>query len=706
MKKLYIFSFLLILSASNIFSQSGWFWQNPRPDGMSLNDIKFLSQNFGISVGNSGIIKITNNGGLSWEIVRANTNEVLRSIDAIDTNNLITVGDSGTILRTTNKGINWNYVNSNTTSGLNSIEFVDQYTGYIFGVGIILKSTNGGLEWSQLNGYSNHYINNSHFLNANTGWISSYYFTFPSGHNNILKTTNGGLNWITLFDYHYNFNLFKSIWFKDENTGWCVPDLKTTNGGLNWINDGVPGSQIFFVNEITGWKNNSENGIVFKSTNSGSSWAPFNCNENMKTTICFVDNNFGYASGSYGFSMKSNDGGNSWTDLSEGIYNDIIKLQLLGSNIVLAGCKKGMVIKSTNSGQNWNIIFTGDSADINSIHFPDSINGYIVNHSGKILKTTNEGLNWYNVNTYNNIYDPQSVIFLNDRTGWIGDQSIISKTTNGGLSWNNFILANMSWVYDICFVNSTTGWASGFGIVKTTNGGQSWFNQLSGNAGFFIKLCVISENKLLCIKEETFSRNFIYKSTNGGLNWVQSYFTSNQLEDICFKDSLNIIVAGSKYTATVLTSDFLIKSTDGGETWNQLYIISNEHMWKTSAFKNQILWLGGNGGAILKSTNFGGNPIGVQILSNQVPLSFSLHQNYPNPFNPVTKIKFGIPNQSNANIIIYDLLGREVATLVNEQLQPSTYEVDWDATGFASGVYFYSLVTKDFVETKRMVLLK
>ncbi len=97
---------------------------------------------------------------------------------------------------------------------------------------------------------------------------------------------------------------------------------------------------------------------------------------------------------------------------------------------------------------------------------------------------------------------------------------------------------------------------------------------------------------------------------------------------------------------------------------------------------------------------------GLSPNSGIIPKYFSLHQNYPNPFNPVTKINFDLPKQSNAKIIIYDLLGREVTTLVNEQLKPGSYSVDWDASGYASGVYFYSLITEGFTETKKMVLIK
>ena len=96
---------------------------------------------------------------------------------------------------------------------------------------------------------------------------------------------------------------------------------------------------------------------------------------------------------------------------------------------------------------------------------------------------------------------------------------------------------------------------------------------------------------------------------------------------------------------------------------------------------------------------------------NIIPQKYYLYQNYPNPFNPVTKIKFDIPTDvkrktSEVKLIIYDILGKEIQTLVNEQLQPGTYEVTFDGSNFASGVYFYQLRSGDFVETKKLVLLK
>jgi hypothetical protein len=106
--------------------------------------------------------------------------------------------------------------------------------------------------------------------------------------------------------------------------------------------------------------------------------------------------------------------------------------------------------------------------------------------------------------------------------------------------------------------------------------------------------------------------------------------------------------------------------------------------------------------------------IGIQNISSEIPQRFDLFQNYPNPFNPTTKIRFNIPllrgvdaeGRRGVLLIIYDALGREIETLVNEELNPGTYEIEWIASNYTSGVYFYSLTHGSFTQTKKMVVLK
>jgi hypothetical protein len=116
-------------------------------------------------------------------------------------------------------------------------------------------------------------------------------------------------------------------------------------------------------------------------------------------------------------------------------------------------------------------------------------------------------------------------------------------------------------------------------------------------------------------------------------------------------------------------------------------------------------------GAIGAAWIFHNPTIGITPISNEIPKVFSLSQNYPNPFNPSTVIKFNIPSVGNAymrsvQLKIFDILGREVATLVNQQLQPGTYEVNFDGTNFPSGVYYYRINAGDFSETKKMIMIK
>jgi hypothetical protein len=103
-------------------------------------------------------------------------------------------------------------------------------------------------------------------------------------------------------------------------------------------------------------------------------------------------------------------------------------------------------------------------------------------------------------------------------------------------------------------------------------------------------------------------------------------------------------------------------------------------------------------------------PIGIKEISGSIPKEYKLYQNYPNPFNPATRIRFELPNIGVRNLrvklIVYDILGREIAELVNEELRPGTYEFNWDGSAYASGVYFYSLTAGDFRENKKMILIK
>lgn len=150
----------------------------------------------------------------------------------------------------------------------------------------------------------------------------------------------------------------------------------------------------------------------------------------------------------------------------------------------------------------------------------------------------------------------------------------------------------------------------------------------------------------------------------------------------------------------------ILRTTNGGNIWYpQVSPVGNttfETIKMTSATHGVIV---GGGGTILYTTT-GGDPIGIEPISSQVPAEFELGQNYPNPFNPTTKFEFKIPKQELVNLAIYDAIGRKIETLHKGELKPGIYKADWDASAFPSGVYFYRLTAGDFSETNKMVLTR
>jgi len=96
----------------------------------------------------------------------------------------------------------------------------------------------------------------------------------------------------------------------------------------------------------------------------------------------------------------------------------------------------------------------------------------------------------------------------------------------------------------------------------------------------------------------------------------------------------------------------------------------------------------------------------VKDSKSKIPTTFSLSQNYPNPFNPATTISFALPSRSLVSLKVFDILGREVSTIVSGELQAGSYTRQWNASNMASGVYFYRLQAGSFSETKKLLLLK
>jgi hypothetical protein len=149
----------------------------------------------------------------------------------------------------------------------------------------------------------------------------------------------------------------------------------------------------------------------------------------------------------------------------------------------------------------------------------------------------------------------------------------------------------------------------------------------------------------------------------------------------------------------------MLRTTNGGVTWTEQTSGATNIFYSVFFTDTNNGWVVGVGGTILRTTNGGVSFVEEEQIS-QVPAEFLLSQNYPNPFNPSTKIKYSIPQSSNVVIKVFDILGNEIETLVNKEQSTGTYEITWYAANLPNGIYFYKLQAGNFIETKKMILLK
>jgi hypothetical protein len=149
----------------------------------------------------------------------------------------------------------------------------------------------------------------------------------------------------------------------------------------------------------------------------------------------------------------------------------------------------------------------------------------------------------------------------------------------------------------------------------------------------------------------------------------------------------------------------ILRTTNGGATWTEQSSGTTCRLFGVSFTDANTGTAVGRSGAILRTTSGGVTWVEGDEPRN-VPELYLLCQNYPNPFNPKTGIRYQVPGVSDVKLIVYDLLGREVAVLVNERKVPGTYEVAFDGNGLASGVYIYRLRAGSFVQSRTMLLLK
>jgi photosystem II stability/assembly factor-like uncharacterized protein len=386
----------------------------------------------------------------------------------------------------------------------------------------------------------------------------------------------------------------------------------------------------------------------------------------------------------------------------------------------------------------WFLQNSGVPSALTGVDFVDVYTGYAVGLYKVITKTTNGGVNWIllsrDTTSYNQLY---SVDFVNGATGWVVGQTVVLHTTNGGMNWIQQNPPNGGG--SVSFIDANTGLiAAGAAIIRTTNGGANWTYITVSPEGLNAVHFVNSDTAFAVGNIFQFSWN-IYRSINGGLNWqtVGTTYT-NSLYGVSFANSGTGIAVGDfgeirlttnggntwllkgqelsayPYNAISMSdvnhatvagaSGRIVRTTNGGFNWFVQNSGTSNHLNAVKMIDSLNGWAVGNYGIILHTTNGGITSVITQ--EDNSLNNFYLCQNYPNPFNQYTIISYQLSIDAKVTIRVYDIVGNELETLLDENQGGGKHEIKLDGSNLSSGVYFYRLTVDKLTETKKLILLK
>jgi len=682
MKSKFLFSLLaLILLLVNFrYIEAQWQPANGPYGGLITS---LCNNGSNIFAGTSAGVYKSTNAGNNWTLLYSTTStvETVQAYDSIIYLSTISAG----FHKSTDYGLSWFRADTNI-NGRRANCFLKSIADYL------LAGTNGSLYKEIRNGYwaldaSNHSTEN----------INSLCY---SGEVLFIGTTQG------LFSY-------QSVWVRDLSflVSDNVKDLDTAGG-------------VIYASGSFG---------IRKSTNSGTSWSSLNNDIGSTNISSFTVFGSTLLAGSYaGGLFRSTNGGMNWIRIDSGFDDPAINCILSSGTTILAGTSLSGLYLSANNGISWNqpgLMRIG-------IQFIESINSavYTLSNDGAgLMTTTDNGSTWKFITQQVQNYHISSASGYGNYIYITTEGNGVYRTSNNGLNWNNLGPTSgqtkcVTYRGDTLFAGLLSGvmfttdlganWSemndepfnmvysfyneSGFlyvstpqGVFRTSNCGQNWIQLNSGMSGPVTKIFAHSGN--------LFALNYtggIFMSSNGGMNWI----------------SRSAGMSGNYFNALISVTNGLLAGTDSGfymSTNSGLnWIAKNEGL----PANKQITSLTSINGFIFSGTYSNSvyrRPIseiivGIEAISGNQSGEFSLAQNFPNPFNPLTKLKFSLATEDNISILIYDINGRLVSTLIdNRKLNAGEHSVIWNAAEFSSGIYFCRLsCAKSGTLTSKLVLMK
>ncbi len=638
----------------------------------------------------------------------------------------------------TDNGRNWNTFNDglNASTDIRSIMVNDTcvYAGTTGGLYILPKSS---ITWEQ-----------SSLIDVDITCIASngtniYAGTYSSG---VFKSIDNGVNWIGIndgLDYSgirsmivkgstifigTEGGVYKSI---DQGTSWTavnngLPDntvyaltlsgtdilatvwawgiYKSSDNGENWnlVNNGLPSGDL----HLYAFTNLSETNIltggaegVFLSSNGGQSWNAISSGLPQNSEIyalTYSGGNF-IAGTLYEGIYISSDNGQHWSQSNSGLHHNIISNLAVSNNVLFAGTRGGLFSWEGNETE-WSNNFTTGLSQWSTTAI--AVNGtYILagNLNGEIYLSTDYGNVWEKTGEIPGYVTTFAFsgtnVFLTNSLGELfvsHDNCTTFNRVSNGLPADDFTKQVSTIGTNLFAIFSLKG------IYLSTDNGATWTESGNGlpavSQGLYITSFAAANGKLFVGTDG----QGIFKSIDNGANWKYIGLPNTRITSLTVTDK-NLFAATSHDGIFVQPVDDTLQNQAG---------LSGNEITSLTIYKNELI-AGTNGNGIWH------RPLsqlitGVDKSKDKLPANFSLSQNFPNPFNPSTTINYQIPNSGSVELKIYDILGREVAVLVNEIQKAGNYSIQFNTgiSQLAGGVYFYRLKCNGFSSTKKLILLK
>lgn len=647
-------------------TDGGQTWQTVTTPGYTSDYwwIDFMNESYGFIAANGKVLR-TIDGGQNWEIIQAGDSYPLFSIDVIDSLHIAAAGYGGTgysgkNIYSSDGGYNWINGGSLTFESVNCIQYINPDTGYLVMTNVSArKTTNRGQNWTIIGGIDDNY--ELQFIDENNIGYSA---------GTVLKINKAEVN-LDVWNRLILNDTFSDVYFTSESTGYVVSRwfYKTTDSGINWT---------MLPNFPTS---------VFTST---------------LRSIAFTDSLTGFVGGPPCRIVKTTDAGDNWyivnrTGLIDTI-GDINKIFFINPTTGWAVTSRGGILKTTDGGDNWFAqLNTGVSITFNSIYFIDLLYGWTAN-TDRPYKTTDGGNNWIQ-QTNLNIWDSRDIFFRDSLNGFIINGILeLLRTTNSGTNWftqlnSQYVIRKLGWL------STVHGFIVGDGVYETVDSGETW-NE-------------ILELRNIGLRKIHPPKNYVaYTTGNLGLIYKYVDTTIVPVELTSFTAEIDNYRVTLKWTTATETNNLgfeVLRSSDN-HNWNLLTLINGygtttlTHNYKfTDRIETSGIYY-----YKLKQIDYSGdfnysNIIEVSISS---PFSFELSQNFPNPFNSSTTIQYQLPNEDFVGLKIYDVLGNEVKTLIEENKKAGYYTITFSEDNLSSGIYIYKLIAGKYSSTKKFILLK